>query len=87
MACAAATQADVGVSVALAYFNESGNVTVRGEGEVTQHDLVADALRMVPKRIVLGECREGEAFDMMQAMNTSHDGSPATGHINMHTRC
>ena len=55
---------------------------VEGEGEITQRDLVADALRMAPKRIVVGECREGEAFDMMQAMNTGHDGSLTTGHAN-----
>jgi len=55
---------------------------VEGEGEVSQRDLVADALRMAPKRIVVGECREGEAFDMMQAMNTGHDGSLTTGHAN-----
>lgn len=55
---------------------------VEGEGEVTQRDLVADALRMAPKRVVVGECREGEAFDMMQAMNTGHDGSLTTGHAN-----
>ncbi len=55
---------------------------VEGEGEITQRDLVADALRMAPKRIIVGECREGEAFDMMQAMNTGHDGSLTTGHAN-----
>lgn len=55
---------------------------VEGKGAVTQRELVADALRMAPKRIVVGECREDEAFDMMQAMNTGHDGSLTTGHAN-----
>ena len=55
---------------------------LEGEGEITQRDLVADALRMAPKRIVVGEVRKGEAFDMMQAMNTGHDGSLTTGHAN-----
>ncbi|MBE0467476.1 MAG: CpaF family protein, partial [Candidatus Desulforudis sp.] len=55
---------------------------IEGKGEVTQRDLVADALRMAPKRIIVGECRKGEAFDMMQAMNTGHDGSLTTAHAN-----
>lgn len=51
-------------------------------GEVTLRDLVADALRMFPDRIVVGECRKGEAFDMLQAMNTGHLGSLTTVHAN-----
>lgn len=55
---------------------------IEGEGEVTLRDLVADALRMLPDRIVVGECRKGEAFDMLQAMNTGHLGSFTTVHAN-----
>lgn len=55
---------------------------IEGQGEITQRDLVADALRMAPKRIIVGECRKGEAFDMMQAMGTGHDGSMTTAHAN-----
>ena len=53
-----------------------------GTGEVTIRDLVANALRMRPDRIVVGECRGGEALDMLQAMNTGHDGSLTTLHAN-----
>lgn len=53
-----------------------------GEGEVSIRDLVANALRMRPDRIVVGECRRGEAFDMLQAMNTGHEGSMTTLHAN-----
>ena len=55
---------------------------IEGRGEVTQRDLVRNALRMRPERIVLGEVRGGEAIDMLQAMNTGHDGSLATIHAN-----
>ena len=55
---------------------------IEGRGEVTQRDLVKNALRMRPDRIILGECRAGEAFDMLQAMNTGHDGSMTTVHAN-----
>lgn len=55
---------------------------IEGRGEVTQRDLVKNALRMRPDRIILGECRSGEAFDMLQAMNTGHDGSMTTIHAN-----
>ena len=55
---------------------------IEGRGEVTQRDLVKNALRMRPDRIILGECRSGEAFDMLQAMNTGHDGSMTTVHAN-----
>ena len=55
---------------------------IEGRGEVSQRDLVKNALRMRPDRIVLGECRSGEAFDMLQAMNTGHDGSMTTVHAN-----
>ena len=47
---------------------------IEGKGEVTQRDLVKNALRMRPDRIVIGEVRGGEAIDMLQAMNTGHDG-------------
>lgn len=53
-----------------------------GKGAVTQRDLMVDALRMAPKRIIIGECRAGEAFDMLQAMNTGHLGSMTTIHAN-----
>jgi pilus assembly protein CpaF len=55
---------------------------LEGSGEVTQRDLVRNALRMRPDRIILGEVRGGEALDMLQAMNTGHDGSLATIHAN-----
>jgi pilus assembly protein CpaF len=55
---------------------------VEGRGEVSIRDLVRNALRMRPDRIVVGECRGGEALDMLQAMNTGHDGSLTTGHAN-----
>ena len=55
---------------------------IEGRGEVTQRDLVKNALRMRPDRIVLGEVRGGEALDMLQAMNTGHDGSISTVHAN-----
>jgi len=55
---------------------------VEGRGEVTQRDLVRNALRMRPDRIVIGEVRGGEAIDMLQAMNTGHDGSLTTIHAN-----
>ncbi len=53
-----------------------------GEGEITIRDLVTNALRMRPDRIIVGECRGGEALDMLQAMNTGHDGSLTTLHAN-----
>ncbi len=55
---------------------------IEGRGEVTQRDLVRNALRMRPDRIVIGEVRSGEAVDMLQAMNTGHDGSLTTIHAN-----
>lgn len=55
---------------------------IEGRGEVTQRDLVRNALRMRPDRIVIGEVRGGEAIDMLQAMNTGHDGSLTTIHAN-----
>ena len=58
-----------------------------GKGEVTQRDLVRNALRMRPDRIVVGEARGGEALDMLQAMNTGHDGSLTTVHANSPREC
>jgi pilus assembly protein CpaF len=55
---------------------------VEGKGEVTQRDLVKNCLRMRPDRIIIGEVRSGEALDMLQAMNTGHDGSMTTIHAN-----
>jgi pilus assembly protein CpaF len=55
---------------------------IEGKGEITQRHLVKNALRMRPDRIILGEVRSGEAFDMLQAMNTGHDGSITTVHAN-----
>jgi pilus assembly protein CpaF len=55
---------------------------IEGKGEVTQRDLVRNSLRMRPDRIVVGEVRGEEAFDMLQAMNTGHDGSLTTIHAN-----
>ena len=55
---------------------------IEGKGEVTQRDLVKNSLRMRPDRIIVGEVRAGEAFDMLQAMNTGHDGSMTTVHAN-----
>lgn len=55
---------------------------IEGKGEVTQRDLVRNSLRMRPDRIILGEVRGGEAFDLLQAMNTGHDGSLSTIHSN-----
>ena len=56
--------------------------SIEGSGEVTQRDLVRNALRMRPDRVIVGEVRAGEAFDMLQAMNTGHDGSMTTVHAN-----
>ncbi|HSJ50685.1 MAG TPA: CpaF family protein [Actinomycetota bacterium] len=61
---------------------EARPANVEGEGEVTVRDLVRNALRMRPDRIVVGEVRGGEALDMLQAMNTGHDGSLSTAHAN-----
>jgi pilus assembly protein CpaF len=60
---------------------------IEGKGQVTIRDLVRNALRMRPERIVVGECRGGEALDMLQAMNTGHDGSLTTVHANNPREC
>jgi pilus assembly protein CpaF len=61
---------------------ESRPANIEGSGEVGIRDLVRNALRMRPDRIIVGECRGGEALDMLQAMNTGHDGSLTTAHAN-----
>ena len=61
---------------------ETRQVNVEGRGEITQRDLVRNSLRMRPDRIVVGEVRGAEALDMLQAMNTGHDGSLTTIHAN-----
>jgi len=61
---------------------ESRPANIEGKGAVPIRELVRNALRMRPDRIVVGECRSGEALDMLQAMNTGHDGSMSTGHAN-----
>jgi len=61
---------------------ESRPANIEGEGAITIRDLVRNSLRMRPDRIVVGECRGGEALDMLQAMNTGHDGSLTTVHAN-----
>ena len=61
---------------------ETRPANIEGKGEVVQRDLVRNALRMRPDRIIVGEVRAGEAFDMLQAMNTGHDGSMTTVHAN-----
>ena len=61
---------------------ETRPASLEGRGEVTQRDLVRNALRMRPDRVIIGEVRGGEAFDMLQAMNTGHDGSMSTIHAN-----
>ena len=61
---------------------ESRPPNIEGRGEVSIRDLVINALRMRPERIIVGECRGGETLDMLQAMNTGHDGSMTTAHAN-----
>ena len=61
---------------------ETRNANASGSGAVTIRDLIKSSLRMRPERIVVGEVRGGEALDMLQAMNTGHDGSLSTGHAN-----
>jgi len=61
---------------------ESKPPNIEGRGEITIRDLVMNALRMRPDRIIVGECRGGETLDMLQAMNTGHDGSMTTAHAN-----
>jgi pilus assembly protein CpaF len=61
---------------------ESRPPNLEGEGEITIRNLLRNALHMRPDRIIVGECRSGEALDMLQAMTTGHDGSLSTGHAN-----
>ena len=61
---------------------ETRNANATGVGQITIRDLIKSSLRMRPERIVVGEVRGGEALDMLQAMNTGHDGSLSTGHAN-----
>ena len=61
---------------------ETRNANSAGAGAITITDLIKSSLRMRPERIVVGEVRGGEALDMLQAMNTGHDGSLSTGHAN-----
>lgn len=61
---------------------ETRNANSTGTGQITIRDLIKSSLRMRPERIVVGEVRGGEALDMLQAMNTGHDGSLSTGHAN-----
>jgi pilus assembly protein CpaF len=61
---------------------ETRPMNIEGAGAITQRDLVINALRMRPDRIVIGECRGPEALDMLQAMSTGHDGSMTTTHAN-----
>jgi pilus assembly protein CpaF len=61
---------------------ETRPMNTEGRGEVNQRDLVKNCLRMRPDRIIIGECRGGEAMDMLQAMNTGHEGSMTTVHAN-----
>lgn len=61
---------------------ETRNKNTEGKGEVTIRDLIKASLRMRPSRIIVGEVRGAEALDMLQAMNTGHDGSLSTGHAN-----
>jgi pilus assembly protein CpaF len=61
---------------------ETRTANLEGSGEITIRDLLKNALRMRPDRIIIGECRGAEALDMLQAMNTGHDGSMSTIHAN-----
>lgn len=61
---------------------ETRNANASGAGQITIRDLIKSSLRMRPERIIVGEVRGGEALDMLQAMNTGHDGSLSTGHAN-----
>jgi pilus assembly protein CpaF len=61
---------------------ESRPPNIEGRGAIPIRELVRNCLRMRPDRIIVGECRGGEALDMLQAMNTGHDGSMSTGHAN-----
>jgi len=66
---------------------EARTANIEGKGQITLRDLEQDALRMIPDRIIVGECRGEEAFDMLQAMNTGHEGSVTTVHANSAQEC
>jgi pilus assembly protein CpaF len=61
---------------------ETRPANIEGKGEITQRDLIKNCLRMRPDRVIIGECRGAEALDMLQAMNTGHEGSMTTVHAN-----
>src|SRR5690606_39393844 len=61
---------------------ETRNANTEGKGEISIRDLIRASLRMRPNRIIVGEVRGKEALDMLQAMNTGHEGSMSTGHAN-----
>jgi pilus assembly protein CpaF len=66
---------------------ETRPANLEGEGEITIRDLIKNALRMRPDRVIVGECRSSEVIDMLQAMNTGHDGSMSTIHANNPRTC
>jgi len=61
---------------------EARPANIEGAGEITIRDLLRNAMHMRPDRVIVGECRSGEALDMIQAMTSGHDGSLSTGHAN-----
>ena len=74
--------AELAIAAAACRAARNPAANLEGHGEITMRDLVNNALRMRPDRIIVGETRGGEALDMLQAMNTGHDGSLSTVHAN-----